>query len=187
MNYVCTKCLTEKPKELFYAYKLNTVKGVSARCKDCVKLASKERRKKIGYTPKDRERNKKWRDKNIEHCRKVEAAKRARNPESYRKAMNKWAKNNQDKLRMLRVARRTCVPSWAEIEKINVVYKKAAEYKFEVDHIVPIKNPLVCGLHVWHNLQLLDRKLNRSKCNRYWPDMPEQTQLSASQLQAVTA
>lgn len=186
MNYICTKCLIEKPKELFYSYKLNTVKGVAARCKECVKQTSKDRRKKIGHTVKDKERSKRWRDKNIEHCRKVEAAKRARNPESYRNAVNKWAKNNQDKVRLLSAARRTCVPSWAEIEKIKVVYKKAVEYKFEVDHIVPIKSPLVCGLHVWHNLQLLDRNLNRSKRNRYWPDMPDEPQLSAAQLSAVT-
>jgi len=187
LNYVCTKCNVEKPKELFYAYKENTIKGVSAKCKDCVKKISKEYRKKVGHTKKDAERNKRWRDKNIEHCRIVEAAKRARNPESYKKAMSKWAKNNQAKLRLLRDARRTCIPSWAEIEKINVVYDKSIKYGLEVDHIVPIKNKLVCGLHVWHNLQLLERKLNRSKGNRFWPDMPDQTQLSSAQLQTITA
>jgi 5-methylcytosine-specific restriction endonuclease McrA len=44
--------------------------------------------------------------------------------------------------------------------------------KHEVDHIVPLKSPLVCGLHVEHNLQVIPATQNRRKHNRVWPDMP---------------
>lgn len=62
--------------------------------------------------------------------------------------------------------------SWAEEEKIKIVYAKAKVFGMTVDHIVPLHHRLVCGLHVWHNLQLLEGRLNRSKNNRVWPDMP---------------
>ena len=43
--------------------------------------------------------------------------------------------------------------------------------RWEVDHIVPLQSPIVCGLHVEHNLQVIPASKNRSKHNRHWPDM----------------
>ena len=40
-----------------------------------------------------------------------------------------------------------------------------------VDHIVPKINPLVCGLHVPANLQVLHWRVNTQKANLWWPDM----------------
>ena len=71
-------------------------------------------------------------------------------------------------------------PPWADLAKVKELYKKRTElralgFDFDVDHVVPLNSPLVCGLHVPANLQLLDKSLNYSKGNRHWPDMPEAT------------
>lgn len=76
-----------------------------------------------------------------------------------------------------RAAKKQATPAWANLEKIARIYELAAVLNadgcaFEVDHVVPLKSPLVCGLHVENNLQLLPKLHNRSKGNRHWPDMP---------------
>lgn len=64
-------------------------------------------------------------------------------------------------------------PPWASLDKIKGVYLKrdAATKKtgiaHAVDHIIPIVNPLVCGLHTYDNLQVITAKANSSKSNKF--------------------
>jgi hypothetical protein len=43
--------------------------------------------------------------------------------------------------------------------------------KYEVDHIIPLKNDKVCGLHVPENLQIITRFNNRSKQNKLYEEL----------------
>lgn len=93
-----------------------------------------------------------------------------------RKASNNWKKNNKDKwyayMAYRRASKLQAVPKWADSEIIKDMYTEASYMQMEVDHIVPLISPLVCGLHVEHNLQLLTPLANATKGNRSWPDMP---------------
>lgn len=71
-----------------------------------------------------------------------------------------------------RSAKKRAIPKWYNKNKVNKLYSKARDMGLTVDHIVPLKSDLVCGLHCWHNLQLLEQSENSSKGNYYWPDMP---------------
>ena len=59
------------------------------------------------------------------------------------------------------------LPSWANLEDIKNVYQEAKYFGYHVDHIIPLQNKLVCGLHVWNNLQLLSEKENKIKGNSF--------------------
>lgn len=71
--------------------------------------------------------------------------------------------------RLRKVNLKQAFVSWADMAAITIIYQEAREKGMHVDHIVPLKHPLVCGLHVEHNLQLLTPSENRQKHNKFDP------------------
>ena len=57
-------------------------------------------------------------------------------------------------------------PSWADLKEIEKIYKFRPS-NMEVDHIIPLKGKLICGLHVACNLQYLTESENISKSNKF--------------------
>lgn len=72
-----------------------------------------------------------------------------------------------------RTSKKRAMPVWADVDAIKSVYSEARKKTEEtgtiwhVDHIVPLNNELVCGLHIAANLQLLPALVNLSKSNRF--------------------
>jgi hypothetical protein len=56
-------------------------------------------------------------------------------------------------------------PKWADKGALKKVYDGCPE-GFQVDHIIPLKHPDVCGLHVPWNLQYLPGIDNARKGNK---------------------
>lgn len=140
---VCTRCKTDKPLEEYYnLYTMND--GKMSHCKAC----------HYDYTNA-------WKAKNRERALEIKRESAKRN---YYK--------NPLKARKYDIRKRNATPSWADTEKIKRVYKMAKEYRdkgidAEVDHIVPLKGENVCGLHVSWNMQIINRRYNISKNNRW--------------------
>lgn len=107
-----------------------------------------------------------WKDKNREkaqkHCldynRRTEYA-------SYKDWVrrNPQAIKNRDKKRNNLV--KLATPKWADLKRIREFYKNKPK-GMEVDHIIPINNPLVCGLHVLNNLRYVTPDQNKRKYNK---------------------
>lgn len=71
---------------------------------------------------------------------------------------------------------RLALPPWANREAIAAIYSEARRLtsstgvKWEVDHVIPLKNEIVCGLHVQTNLRVILKTENCSKSNRFLHD-----------------
>lgn len=102
-----------------------------------------------------------YRRANREYSRETERIHRLKFPEKYK------AKESRRRASKLKAT-----PKWVDLDAIVAIYKEASEKGLTVDHIVPLKSKIVCGLHVPWNLQLLTFSENASKGNRHWPDMP---------------
>jgi len=63
-------------------------------------------------------------------------------------------------------------PGWADSAAIKSIYNDARQksmdtgVKHEVDHICPLHNDMVCGLHVQQNLRVITERENTAKKNK---------------------
>jgi len=148
---------------------------------------SEERRRKAReYQKKNAKklarRGMKWRDNNLERQRETEARYRAGNRAACNERIREWKSRNRPKLVIYTAIRgrttRLATPPWADSAKIRAIYEQAANMRREtgldwhVDHIVPLINDSVCGLHCEMNLRIIPAEENIKKSNRHWPDMP---------------
>lgn len=121
-------------------------------------LSEKGKRKKIQWTKENQNSvilsRKKYREKN-----RAEINQKAR----IKKKNNKGLVNYYTNLRRKRTKLQT--PKWVDKKKLKEIYINCPE-GYDVDHIIPINNKNICGLHIPYNLQYLPRKINQQKSNK---------------------
>ena len=69
-------------------------------------------------------------------------------------------------VRMRQANKIKATPKWANLDKIKQIYLNCST-GYHVDHIIPLTNKNVCGLHVEYNLQYLPALENQKKSNKF--------------------
>lgn len=120
---------------------------------------------------------KKWRDSNLEKAREIERQSFGKNRDRRLAAKRAYAKANRPKFtaytQKRKAAKLNAMPAWADSAAIAAVYAHRDQVTREtgiehhVDHIVPLQNPIVCGLHAEHNLRVISGEANRRKFNKW--------------------
>ena len=109
-------------------------------------------------------------------CRSCEAEARKLKKEDkrlYDKARyesNKFYYINKANKRLRNIAKADYTLDAQYVEDLYLNAKEAQTifgFAFHVDHIVPLKNDKVCGLHVEANLQILSARENLAKSNKF--------------------
>lgn len=122
----------------------------------------------IGRAGRDKIAQQRRRKRHANKIREYAARYRREHKHPRRRYAAKAAERGAEK----RLQQKRAVPAWADRNAIMAIYREARALGVHVDHVVPIKSPLVCGLHWEGNLQLLPAIDNIRKGNRRWPDMP---------------
>lgn len=182
----CKKC--KVTLELSEFYKSRDGRSYGS-CKKCDNQANKE------YRENNRER---IAEKKVIYCIKNKAKLNERsrlwdlkNRDRRLENMAKWAKSCPDKRASYKAVRRarkkSAIPNWLTQEDLNTIkclYTKAKELgaetgdRYEIDHIIPLVHPLVCGLHIPRNLQVISAKENRVKGNKFTPYIESEVNLN---------
>lgn len=110
----------------------------------------------------------------------------ARPPEERRKNRNKHKERNPEIYKALTSVRkrrhRNATPKWITTEQKQAMRQlylsaqrltKLTGVRYVVDHIVPLINPDVCGLHVPWNLRVMTQEENLKKSNKLLDTSPE--------------
>ncbi len=172
----CKKC-GEYKDLLMYEKDRSRPDGYHPYCKTC----RKKQRQRHAETYKDQiaEKKRKYYQDNKDTINKRTLAYYHNNREhilekrAKRRTTPEWkALNNvQNGARQARTKQAT--PKWANQEKIQSIYLEARTLeqqdgiKRNVDHIIPLTNNLVCGLHCHDNLQILTLNENLEKGNKF--------------------
>lgn len=157
--------------------------GKSLRCKACDLERAKKWYEKNHV--KALETRAKYKSKNPEKIKNARIIYRAKNSEEIKANAINYYKKNPDIFRINKQRRRTkklqAIPKWfgeldelimSEAIHLCVQREKTTGIKWHVDHQVPLQSKLVCGFHIGCNIAVITAKANKSKSNRYWPDMP---------------
>ncbi len=186
----CYKCREEKPLSQFSRNRAKR-DGLTEACKPCT--AENKRLHHKLHPEKARARARRHYAENQEKARANVRKYRAENPEKSRVSIEKWRATNADKVsaykkswkkRNPHIAIANCAhrhatkmhacPEWADRKEIAKIYAMARELsmrtgvKHHVDHVVPLRHPLVCGLHAPNNLQAIPAQHNLTKNNKFF-------------------
>jgi 5-methylcytosine-specific restriction endonuclease McrA len=156
------------------------------RAKNKARVAENKRRYAAENAEQERARVIAWHAANAERVAEIKSAWRERNAEQMAEYESRpdVRERRKEYMRQYRrtkpeVAREAgrlrarglshATPPWANKGAIKAIYAEARTKNLQVDHIIPLRHPLICGLHVESNLQILTAMENRRKGNRYAP------------------
>lgn len=168
--------------------------GLSATCRSC--CSTKNAAYRISKATDIAIQRAQHRERNREKLAAESADWARRNPEKVKANCRRYASKNVDRRRQYNAAwqrdhadelrpyyaektrrrfaaRLRATPSWANRDMILAIYRECQRITLQtgiahhVDHIVPLVSPLVCGLHVEYNLQILPASENLAKSNKF--------------------
>lgn len=189
MTKICSKCKEEKSLDQF-CKQTKTKDGLSFHCRFC--RVSSHNAWKIKNKDKYLSYQKDYRVDKKESAALYKQDWYLKNKEAHYQKKELWKKQNPDYDRKRYLLKRDyyiskalkrnsgikqAFPSWANIEKIQEIYKNCKKFSeetgiiYHVDHIIPLNGKLVSGLHVENNLRIITAEENLKKQAKFLEEL----------------
>ena len=169
----CFRCLETKSIAEFNKHSQKK-DGYNTYCKLC--KAADDKKYYLKNKEARTEYKKDWVNKNKEKVKEYQVKSRKKNLDNAKE----YKKNNKHIVNATNAKRRAqklnAIPKWVDDEErflIKEAYKLAQDrtkllgFSWHLDHIIPLINDKVCGLHTIANLQVIPAIVNMRKNNRY--------------------
>lgn len=150
---ICTSCYVFKPLDNFFKNK-KRLAGVYPSCKECCSTAGKQR-----YITNKNSYSKKQRQYYLKNQEKIKLKTKSYSKQNRSKLNSYFYARDRDK------KQRALTKIF--LKEMRSLYKKAKSNGLTLDHIIPLNNKNVCGLHVPWNVQFLKFEENASKNNKF--------------------
>lgn len=169
----CKVCSKEKAKDYYHQ---NKEERSAYRKRNYIE----NREDRLEYAKKYRKENKesikiysdRYYKENAEQIRQKAIDYHWKNRDKRLENLRSWKSQNKNRCSYLEYKRKCrkmkAMPSWLNEEQLNEI-KEIYEQRKDgehVDHIIPLKNEKVCGLHVPWNLRIISAKENMRKGNK---------------------
>lgn len=169
-NDICRSCRRKQLRDTQAIVKTREIRLLnkkSPKCWDCGETESKRWYKDSTQCQKCK--NLEYRTKNEKQIKEQKAKYNKANREKINEYKKDYRKRT-GKHRFLQSKRKgqklKALPFWVNKTELENVYKNCPK-NMTVDHIIPLQNSLVCGLHVPSNLQYLSISDNSKKHNKF--------------------
>ena len=173
----CSKCKHVKDYFSFNKNKYNN-DGHQYRCRECVKLHYIKTKAHVSNRAKEYAALHKSEKAQYDKLRRETKQKELNNHDKIRAKLPHRRALSREQTAKRRALIKNASVNWnEELNKfvIKEAYTLAIQreqttgIKWHVDHIIPLKGKVVCGLHVWNNLQVIPAKTNILKRNKFAP------------------
>lgn len=193
VSRTCRKCGETKPLSHFEKRAGRSL-GHTFRCGDCtteyktawaIRTNQQERRSeyfaRYNASAIAKKRKAEWKRRNPEYNAAINKAWRQKNPRKQVLYMMNYYKRYPHLVHARNAFRKAwklkATPRWADKNKIKAFYEEASRrtretgIRHSVDHIIPLRSPIVCGLHVENNLRVLTFSENSKKYNAFLEEL----------------
>ena len=160
-------------------YKCSKVSdGLTSWCKPCFRL---NQQASLAAHPERKHRRKEtianWNKANPERALAKVKRYQSANPETVRESSRRSKRKRHPEILANNAKRRadklSATPQWANLVRIAEIYAEAQRLtresgeKHVVDHVIPLANKFVCGMHVETNLRVVPYGVNAATGNSF--------------------
>lgn len=165
----------------------------SLKCKECTAKAMRDKRKdNPEYHNRQKECNKTYHKKHKDRLNALNREYHHNNRDTLNQRRKEYNERNKEAVRLKRkspenLARARAMTgerrrikkntlnflTEAELKKIKSIYLQAqflseiTDFRWDIDHIIPLKSHFVCGFHHPDNLQIIPQDINATKLNYF--------------------